>query len=263
MFPMCARLLAWVAAAIGLQLGCASDSKVDPYPTGLQCTYEVMGRSLGQPLPTDHYFEKALFRPNVRAYRPWPREEVELPLRVTRWSDRKFPLRVSIETPPVEVETQHETLRVVQQAIREWSGSIDGTEPTFVFRQTSAAEIRVRWVEALPPGRLGQARVLMTRSGSGFRPEAIQIPTAVANDDGQLRVVILHETGHALGISGHSDEPADIMYAAEDESQHSLTERDRETLRMLYACPQNGIWVPPARKRAPGHLDEGPWDQYD
>lgn len=51
-----------------------------------------------------------------------------------------------------------------------------------------------------------------------------------------------HEIGHTLGIMGHSDSPADIMYAKADthnydymfSSTHNITNRDLNTLVLLY-----------------------------
>lgn len=47
--------------------------------------------------------------------------------------------------------------------------------------------------------------------------------------------VILHELGHAIGISGHSDNENDIMYPILTKSEEMLSQRDRVTIKMLYS----------------------------
>ena len=49
---------------------------------------------------------------------------------------------------------------------------------------------------------------------------------------------VLHEMGHALGLGGHSPDPDDIMYASiRHGGTEGLSERDRNTLTVLYARP--------------------------
>jgi hypothetical protein len=65
-----------------------------------------------------------------------------------------------------------------------------------------------------------------------------------------LQATAAHEFGHALGIDGHSDDPADLMYvvltrsAADDLPlpSHTLTPRDLNTLKVCYPA----LAVPPA-----------------
>lgn len=51
----------------------------------------------------------------------------------------------------------------------------------------------------------------------------------------QMYKVILHELGHAIGISGHSDNENDIMYPTLAKSEEMLSQRDRVTIKMLYS----------------------------
>lgn len=45
---------------------------------------------------------------------------------------------------------------------------------------------------------------------------------------------VLHEIGHALGITNHSSNPADIMFATKTARQNGLSQRDKNTIKMLY-----------------------------
>lgn len=44
----------------------------------------------------------------------------------------------------------------------------------------------------------------------------------------------LHEIGHAIGIQGHSDKNEDLMSATNTNGKKSITQRDLNTLKMLY-----------------------------
>jgi predicted Zn-dependent protease len=58
---------------------------------------------------------------------------------------------------------------------------------------------------------------------------------------GDIHRTLRHEMGHALGIAGHSPNPEDIMYALAPSTSQKLTDRDRETLRKLYAKPNGTV----------------------
>jgi hypothetical protein len=55
----------------------------------------------------------------------------------------------------------------------------------------------------------------------------------------RISAVMLHELGHALGLWGHSPDPADIMYPTT--SSLDLTQRDIRTIRRLYGLPSQNI----------------------
>ncbi len=54
--------------------------------------------------------------------------------------------------------------------------------------------------------------------------------------DDDMKIVCLHEVGHALGINGHSNSNADVMFFSEAPTiWPALTKRDRATISRLYA----------------------------
>ena len=58
----------------------------------------------------------------------------------------------------------------------------------------------------------------------------------LGRSDKDIKSVSLHEIGHALGLDGHSPNPADIMFFGGGlaDSKRDLTARDRQTLMRLY-----------------------------
>ena len=54
--------------------------------------------------------------------------------------------------------------------------------------------------------------------------------------DDEIKEVCLHEIGHVLGLGGHSNNSADIMYFSVSARQlPGLTWRDKATIARLYA----------------------------
>lgn len=49
----------------------------------------------------------------------------------------------------------------------------------------------------------------------------------------QLYTVVLHEIGHAIGITGHSQDRHDVMYGFRSSSEFSA--KDKETIRLMYS----------------------------
>jgi predicted Zn-dependent protease len=55
--------------------------------------------------------------------------------------------------------------------------------------------------------------------------------------DNRIRYISLHEIGHALGLSGHTDNPEDIMFLSTSfkDEWRELTPRDARTIQRFYS----------------------------
>lgn len=161
------------------------------------------------------------------------------------WSPKKMPLKVYIQSGDGIAGFKPRYVEILRTAFEEWSAASQG-KVTFKFvDHTVAADIRCSWtsepsqlrnraergetfVRADPTGALQTATVVI-----------LTVPTIELQgvSDNQIRAVALHEAGHALGLIGHSPNPADIMFFGESlaDIKRDLSERDRQTLLRLYA----------------------------
>jgi predicted Zn-dependent protease len=168
-------------------------------------------------------------------------------------SRRQMPLRVHLPPPPegfyADPEAVHE---VVRDGVTDWADAVEPGLPSFAFVDTPRdADIAVAWAfEAPDPTwyvahcvysqtivskQLAVDRILVTARWRGEEP-ALDL----------LSGTMLHEVGHALGLGGHSPAPNDVMGRGARLGR-ALTERDRNTLRALYAKP-NGHRVTGPRR---------------
>jgi hypothetical protein len=158
------------------------------------------------------------------------------------WPRRKMPLSVYLPPPPDGLFPDPDAvLEAVRSAVLEWTDVAGPGVPSFHFVDAHGeADIPVLWAEepdgdwyiafcsyhANPRRNLFDVeQVLVTgrwRDGRVAEVEEIYLAT-------------LHEMGHALGLMGHSDDENDIMYPRAAFRAEGLSERDRNTLRELYA----------------------------
>lgn len=136
--------------------------------------------------------------------------------------------------------------RAVHEALRRWQRG-SGIPVAFdIVRDSSGAEVKVRWIERFRNlERTGQADVAWN-SGGWLTHGTLTLATHT--HDGwplsadAVYAVALHEIGHLLGL-GHSDDPADLMYPTTSVSD--LSARDRLTASLLYALPPGPVSDPP------------------
>ncbi len=199
--------------------------------------------------------------PDVAARPPLPEDYLrhvayEVPINehvLLRWPERAMPLRVHLPPPPAGLLTDPDAAReAVRLGVLGWSDVVAPGLPSFVFvDDPGEADVPIVW-SAKPRGwfiascsyeidvfnrRLDVSHVLI--SGRWRGGDEAPLP--------QLEAAVLHEIGHALGLTGHSPSPGDVMYKyVTHETRPVLSERDRRTLQALYSRP-NGARVLGAR----------------
>lgn len=163
---------------------------------------------------------------------------------IRRWPEAtRSPLRVALVLGGVD-GYRPDMADFARAAFQTWAGLGLGFQFIEVT-DTSGAEIVVRWTERLDQDRTGQTDLSWSSDGA---VHGARIVLAVHNPDGSslpedaLRTVTLHEVGHALGLP-HSGDSNDVMFPSS--RAVSPSDRDRQTLELLYLLPMGDIRDPP------------------
>lgn len=161
-----------------------------------------------------------------------------------RWPDRQMPLKVHLPRPPDGMfEDPNGIFDSVRDGVLDWTDVAAPGVPSFVFVENKGdADIPIVWA-AEPDGdwyiafcayevnyasrRFDVSHILVTGRWGGGRVADVH----------DVHRILLHEMGHALGLTGHSPDDGDIMGAPPRQDVTSLSQRDRATLQMLYARP--------------------------
>lgn len=167
---------------------------------------------------------------------------------ILRWNTESFPLKIYFE------QTNHSYRDNIKKAFAQWSNASKFLRFTEVFNpEESDIEIKFKDYDG-PKCTSAACRYTVATTASVtdkyHRLKKMVITFYKANPFGELFTdteiynTALHEIGHALGISGHSDNPADLMYV----SNHKVTDvfepysknifylskRDLNTIALLY-----------------------------
>ena len=171
--------------------------------------------------------------------------------RLLHWA--KMPVRVFVATHDAEEE---QNAKDALAGFDAWVRATNGVVRYRVVNAPGDADLTVRFVpSATVPGRNGAVGMTdVFFYGTTLRRAEMWLATGDTRPE-ELRSVAAHEFGHALGIRGHSNTSADLMfpsapryYSADNEHLPSpvrpITPRDLNTLKLCYPS----LFVP----RSPG-----------
>jgi predicted Zn-dependent protease len=134
-------------------------------------------------------------------------------------------------------------LPVVKEALRDWEAASNGQLRFKVVQNPEMSRLQL----LLSDGPLSHPHENVGHTGYTLDPNAreplttlqVQLrvntgsPQDAELDDEQRLLAIRHELGHALGVWGHSSNPADIMFT--HPLVNELSVRDTNTVQKMYA----------------------------
>lgn len=146
--------------------------------------------------------------------------------KLLRWE--RFPVRVYFERDAHYTPTRQ---AIALQGFDQWIGVFYPQIRYEIVENPAQAQITVRFN---PDDANGRVDFEYYRS-SGLLSKVEMTIGVRGNNPTDIRSVAAHEFGHALGISGHSTDPADMMYPTYVSNVPlRLTQRDINTLKTAY-----------------------------
>jgi|GEM_PF-1752620 len=168
----------------------------------------------------------------------------------SRWPADKNTVKVYIASGTSIGGFKSEYTGFLTESFKQWETACPNVRFQFV-KSGSDSDIECAWSDdaskVSSPLEGGDTQI--QHGGKNISHAAITILTKGPNADtplspNQIRVVCLHQIGHALGLSGHSPKPQDVMYCSLPPAsvKTPLSQRDTATIQKLYTQLISFLW---------------------
>ena len=168
-----------------------------------------------------------------------------------RWPSAKMPIKVFIQSGAGLSGFKPEFDDILRQCFADWAAASKGLVSFQYVNDPSACDLECSWSDdprtLSNQAEAGETRVAMNKKTAFIVHGSIRLLTvplvqALPVTDNRLRTTCLHEIGHALGLTGHTQNPNDIMFFSSHitDNRFELTPRDVNTLVRLYSENQGG-----------------------
>ncbi|WP_303673757.1 matrixin family metalloprotease [Vampirovibrio chlorellavorus] len=170
-----------------------------------------------------------------------PTDYFHLQKKIYRWNDQTRLVLVHISTPAHLAGWQPWHPQLIKDAFAEWQRALQNRIMFVFMPDTTQTDMVVNWWPlSTPTIERGAAGLNMMSTWGKYIAKndlfiSLNDQTGQPHSPGLLYATALHEIGHSLGIQGHSDQPADIMYFSVNEGSR-LSQRDVNTLLKIYAA---------------------------
>lgn len=153
------------------------------------------------------------------------------------------PIGVYMNQTNVPADWRSQDAQFIQDAMTTWRDAAQDKFSFVILTSPTDPCISVTWVKDHPMGEnpptIGVSKLTTSTVGGKEYIQRVNVQLAVDNNgapmsDATMRLLSLHEIGHAIGIWGHSDNPNDIMFDTLG-AQTGLSDRDINTINRLYS----------------------------
>lgn len=153
------------------------------------------------------------------------------------WFPRDMPIKVIIRPASGVQNYQPYQSEVFKECLKRYE-TISGGKIKFVIVDRSPYDITCTFAYKLPYGATDSDAGWTTVATSPYHIDAANITILTRNkkwlEKETLREICMHEIGHALGMRNHSPDPHDVMYPACMLTPQKITNRDANTLGIIY-----------------------------
>lgn len=149
---------------------------------------------------------------------------------LTKWYN--MPVKVWVQPSPYSA--------TAKKAFYEWQSKSSNLVRFTYVSTAKQAQIRIYFVDKINQPVSSQNIGLTNLKYIGNMNTSADVQILQRTDSGKMRTyaqiypVILHEAGHALGMSGHSNSNNDILFENNYTNDTHLSNRDINTLRVIY-----------------------------